>query len=1086
MKKKLLFSKNNICIYLSFCYFLYTLSNIVSAQTVSQTFSYTGATQTFIVPCTDTITVKAWGGGGSGGGTDTYAGAAGGGGAFVESSFAVIPGQTLTIIVAGGAGEGGNCASFAPGGTPGWGNGITDGGTGGMAGGHGCSGGGGGGGGGSALYNGATTFFVAAGGGGGSGGGNLSAGGAGGGGGQNGNSSPDGSSCTSPGTAGGSANGIGGQGQNRGGAGIDGAGGGAGGGGYNGGTGGGAPSGCDCGGCGGGGGNSWSSGINVTIINGNGQTPGNAADPDLCAGCSAGGYRAAGGNGIIIISYSTNQSPTANFNSNTICFNTQFTDLSTSAIGWNWDFGDPSSPSNTSNLQNPTHTYSTAGSYTVTLTVTSKLGCTASYNSIVTVNPSPSVGIGASADTVCLGTSTILTASGALSYFWSGSLGTSNPLTVTPANTTSYTVIGTDVNGCTGTASIAITVNPNPLISISASVNPICLGNSTTLTANGASNYSWSGGLGAINPLTVTPTNITNYVVTGTDINGCKSTSNITVTVNPIPNAQISPFVNATCGLNNGSATATGGTSYLWNNGQINATTIGLAPGNYSVTVTSAAGCSSTNSVTITNIPGPTDTVTFTNENCSHANGTASSLPNGGTIPYIYLWNNSQTTQNISNLPAGTYAVTVTDANSCTAFASVTLTNIPGPSLQVSAFVNETCSYGNGSATVSAINGASPYNYKWSDGNNTATASGLHAGTYTCTVTDANTCTAINSVIITNTPGPTLAITGIDSASCGIADGSSTLSVNGGTQPYSYNWNSSPSQFAQNLVNVPTGYYAVTVTDANSCTVSIPVEIDQKPGPSASVSSSNEICNKSDGSASVIATGGLGIYFYLWSNGQTTQADTGLVQGSYSVTVSDGGCSTSQTVNVLETLGPTAAFIAQPQILTIIDGNVNFTDNSVGNIVNWIWNFGDNTPYGSGVNTIHQYQNIGAYLVTLIIIDNNGCSDTIKDTIKVKDIFTLYIPNAFTPNGGVLNNYFYPQGMNVDPNNFDMSIFDRWGNLMFHTKLWLTNHSEVWNGTKNNCGTLNDVVSGVYVYRILTKEIDGPNHEYIGKITVLP
>jgi gliding motility-associated-like protein len=266
----------------------------------------------------------------------------------------------------------------------------------------------------------------------------------------------------------------------------------------------------------------------------------------------------------------------------------------------------------------------------------------------------------------------------------------------------------------------------------------------------------------------------------------------------------------------------------------------------------------------------------------------------------------------------------------------------------------------------------------------------------------------------------------------------------------------------------------------------LPVEIAQKPGPSATVSSTNEICNKSDGTATANATGGSGTYFYLWNNGENTSINTGLTQGNYTVTVSDGGCSTSVTVNVGETLGPEASFTANPQILTIMDGPVTFISSSIGNIVNWQWNFGDNTPNGSGANTIHQYRNFGIYLVTLIVTDNNGCMDTITDTIKVKDIFTLYIPNAFTPNGGILNTYFCPQGMNVDPNNFEMSIFDRWGNLVFHTTEWLTDHSEGWNGTKNNSGTLKDVVMDVYVYRIKLKEIDGTKHEYLGRITALP
>jgi gliding motility-associated-like protein len=721
-------------------------------------------------------------------------------------------------------------------------------------------------------------------------------------------------------------------------------------------------------------------------------------------------------------------------------------------------------------------------------TVTGSSGtCSGTTSVTVNLGPSPTITVNPAAPSICNGTSTLLTASGASTYAWSGGLGIANPVTATPATTTTYNVTGTDVNGCTGATNITVTVNPKPIVSITASANPICIGAPSILTANGAATYSWSGGFGTANPLTVMPTSTTTYTTTGTDANGCTGTASITVTVSPPPIAQISPFTPSTCGLNNGSATATGGSGYLWNNGQITPTISGLASGNYTVTVTNVAGCSSTATVTINNNPGPTITATSMDENCGHANGTASSTPNGGVTPYHYLWSNSQTTQNISNLPAGIYTVTLTDANSCTASVSVTVNNIAGPSLQVVNFVNETCSYGNGSATVNAVNGAPPYSYLWSNGNGSATASNLHGGTYTITVTDANNCTAINTVTLTNSPGPTLNVTGINMASCGMSDGSCTLTVNSGTQPYSYNWNSNPPQSTQSLINVPSGIYIVTVTDANGCTNSISATIGQKPGPSATAISQNEICGQLNGSANVNATGGLGTYTYLWSNGQTNSTATGLAQGVYTVTVSDGGCSTAITVNVMETPGPTAGFSAHPTTLTIMDGPVTFTDNSSGNVVNWQWIYGDNSANGSGASNTHPYPIIGTYLVTLIVTDNNGCLDTISDTIKVKDIFTFYIPNSFTPNGDGWNDVFCPKGVSVDPNNFEMSIFDRWGNLFFHTTKWLTDHSEAWNGTKDNSGNFNDVVMDVYVYRIRLREAnDGPKHEYIGRISLIP
>ncbi len=138
-------------------------------------------------------------------------------------------------------------------------------------------------------------------------------------------------------------------------------------------------------------------------------------------------------------------------------------------------------------------------------------------------------------------------------------------------------------------------------------------------------------------------------------------------------------------------------------------------------------------------------------------------------------------------------------------------------------------------------------------------------------------------------------------------------------------------------------------------------------------------------------------------------------------------------------------------------------------MVNWQWTLGDGNSE-SGTQFWHQYNAIGSYPVTLIVTDTNGCKDTIIDTVKVKDIFTFYIPNAFTPHGiNQLTNVFAPQGSNIDPNNYNEYIYDRWGDLIFHTTEWdITNapegHAKGWNGTINNNGNVkDDVVMDVYV-----------------------
>jgi hypothetical protein len=241
-------------------------------------------------------------------------------------------------------------------------------------------------------------------------------------------------------------------------------------------------------------------------------------------------------------------------------------------------------------------TPATTTSYSVTGTT---LGCTGTATTTVTVNPNPVVIASATQNTICFGDSTSLTASGAGTYLWSTG-GNTPTITVSPAMTTTYSVIGTSL-GCTGTSSVTITVNPNPTPSIFVSANPICAGESSTLIVTGATDFTWSGGLGTDDTIVVTPATTTSYSVTGTTL-GCTGTATTTVTVNPNPVVIASAFPSAICEGSQAQISAGGATAYLWEPGGMTTATVNVNPNMttvYSVTGMNNYGCTGSTTVEV-------------------------------------------------------------------------------------------------------------------------------------------------------------------------------------------------------------------------------------------------------------------------------------------------------------------------------------------------------------------------------------------------------------------------------------------------------------------------------------------------------
>jgi hypothetical protein len=546
---------------------------------------------------------------------------------------------------------------------------------------------------------------------------------------------------------------------------------------------------------------------------------------------------------------------------------------------------------------------------------------------------------------------------GGYTYLWSPSGGTAASATGLTAG--NYTVLVTDANSCTLTKTFTITQPTALVASVSSQTNVSCNGGSNgsaTVRATGGTGsytYSWlpSGGTAA----TATGLSAGSYNVTVTDVNGCTATQTFIITQPTALIASAASQINVSCfNGSNGSATVstTGGTgtySYSWApRGGTSATATGLSAGNYTVTVSDVNGCSTTKLFTVTQPSVITASVTeLTNVACNgSATGSATVAASGGTGTYTYAWlPRGGTAATATGLSAGAYNVLITDANGCTFTQPVTITQ-PTALVVTPLQTNVSCNgLSNGSATVNTTGGTGAYTYAWlPSGGTAATATGLSAGTYTATVTDANGCTVTQSFTITQPAALVASAATQKNVSCFEgSNGSATVSVTGGTGPYTYTWLPSGGT-AATATGLSAGTYTVNVSDANGCTTTQSFTITQPTilEATASITATATCVESTDGSATVLATGGTSPYTYLWDNGETTATATSLSVANHTVTVTDvNGCATTAAVMIdfKDTIAPvpvvaTLIDIKAECIITAADVVVpTATDNCAGNVI---------------------------------------------------------------------------------------------------------------------------------------------------------
>jgi len=684
--------------------------------------------------------------------------------------------------------------------------------------------------------------------------------------------------------------------------------------------------------------------------------------------------------------------------------------------------------------------------YTVTTASTGTLNCPGVATSTVTVGGlTPNISPPA---TICAGEMVTLTASGGTAYVWAPGGGTTSSISVTPTATTTYSVVVSN-GGCFGSISQTITVNNN----IQASINTppaVCIGSSVTLTASGGNSYTWN--TGALTPvIVVSPTANTTYSVVVSVGTGCIDSASVNVVVNPLPVPTISPNTTV-CAGSPTSFTAGGGISYLWSTGSVQNPLVVTpsASTTYSVVVTDANGCTNAIAASVVLNPIPVPTITGASPICA---GNSSTLTASGG--QTYTWNTGETTASIAVTPAATSVYTVTAfADGCTNYTSFTVTVVPPPS---AVFTN-----------LSPCEGTA---VTFSDGS--LSAQGDPISQWIWTMPGGSPANATNQ------------------------NPASTYSTAG--------------TYTATLIVISQAGCKDTVTQ-KVIIYANPIALF-KGGNAACASLCHTFIDSSQAVNGNIAT-------WAWTFPGGSPASSNLqnpticynTPGTYGASLivkTNYGCEDNFSLNPVISVYPVpvADFCVAPATAPSTDPTFNFCDLWSGNVVQWFWDFGDNTFDSIHTDPVHSYSasvstnDFYDYNVCLNVKTRYGCWDTICKKVELIPEFTFYIPNTFTPNADGTNELFFGKGRGIKE--YNIWVFDRWGN-----QIWNCSHSGKntewdhsgkdglssfckWDGVTVKGGWDMNGDSGdfvqqdVYVWKVALTDIFDKRHTYIGNVNVL-
>lgn len=684
---------------------------------------------------------------------------------------------------------------------------------------------------------------------------------------------------------------------------------------------------------------------------------------------------------------------------------------------------------------------------------------------------------------------------GSYTYQWASGQ-TTNPINNLAAGVYTLTLTDNGTPNCFIDTSFTLNSNSSLNVTLLNPVNPTCAGNDGALTlslSGGTAPYNLmvdtgNGSFSIISPIagqfnqTGLPSGT--IAVSVTDGSGCTASTTATLAA-PANCCTFTVSANITspgCGASNGSINLTstngsGNYGYTWAGGQTTSSLNNLQAGNYPVTITdnAFAGCRIDTVFTLSNPNSPTiNSINILQETCTGTgDGSISISASGGTGTLTYQWTANAATGNLAtatNLTAGVYGFTVSDANNCQTSGSATIQSGICCTLNAAATATPTtCGLNNGGITVTATNGALPYTYAL----NNATAqpdsffTQLAAGTYKILVSDLNGCKdSVNVTVAGSSNTLNLSVSATNVTCYGETNGGALATVTSGATPYQYNWSNGTNDSTIQLVAAAT--YGVTVSGANGCSVTGSASVSEPAAITISLGNDTTFCT---GTISLEAPAGF--VAYTWSTGGTTSVITTGTAGTYTVTVTNAaGCTANASVNV--TQGVPGVLDLGPDI-TIYEGDNTRLSPVIAPPTggSYLWQPSATLSCNNCSSPIATPAVSTTY--TLVYTSANNCAISDSITVEVVPIGNVYFPTAFSPNGDGNNDTYRILGGGAKF--LRLQIFNRWGEKVFESN----NINEGWDGTYKDLPQPMEV----YVYLATVTLLNNQTREYKGSITLI-